>query len=676
MTKPAKFHLMRYFAIASLAAISAVTISIGRITWQLGDEQVREQEERLSAAYAQALTRFTGETLSEYLKVARTESINALANHDVSKKLYNEIAHVSRLHPVLRLDIMDINGVTVASTFTDDMNRNQSASIAFQTALSGEAVHVLQFHETFRLQRDVQFRDRHVFESYMPLRLQSNGTVEGVLTIYRDATPSLQQLRRSRIEFGITLISGAAALYVILMLAILRASRILRTAEENIRFHAYHDTLTGLPNRVTFQERVGQAILRAKRSKKPFGVMFLDLDRFKGINDSLGHDVGDEILKSAARRIQMAVRETDLVFRMGGDEFTVLLEQLDAPESAATVARRINTSMSVPTRVGDHEAGMMASVGIAVYPGDGETVEDLLKAADTAMYGAKELGGNQYHFYTHNMNRAAQVRWELESALHRAVNERQFLLYYQPKIACDSREVVGIEALLRWQHPTRGILPPTEFLPFLEQSGLIVPVGEWVVREACRQTKFWQENGVPLFRVSVNISARQFRADGFVEFVANELIATQLNPSFLEFELTESVLLDNPRAAIRKMQELKALGVTLSIDDFGSGYSSLNYLKHFPVDYLKVDKSFIAGLHTNTRDNAITLAIAGLARSLNLSIVAEGVETAEQVKLLKTQGYTELQGFLFAKPMEPSAIPSFVMTTQSNAVVEKSIEGA
>lgn len=674
MKTPKIFHLKRYFAITSLMAIIAVTVSVAKVAWDLGNANLLERETRTSEEFSRSFTSSIRTVLETFLTTAGKIPISSLAEHANSKKLDREVAHFTRISPVLKLTLFNKEGMAVYSTFTDETGQDIRGHIGFHTALSGGTVSELKFYDAFRLQRDVQLLGRHVYITYMPLRLVQNGPIDTVLALYRDVTPAVIQRKRSFKEIGLSLTSGAAALYLILLLAASRASNILKKAEENIRYHAYHDTLTGLPNRTTFQNRVSQAISRAKRSKMPFGVMFLDLDRFKSINDSLGHDIGDEILKAASRRIQLAVRETDSVYRLGGDEFTVLLENLDAAESAATVARRINTSMSVPTKVGDHEASMMASIGIATYPNDGETVDDLVKAADTAMYSAKDLGGSQFHFYTQEMNRGAQTRWELEAALQRAVLERQFLLHYQPKVACISREVVGIEALLRWQHPTRGILPPIEFLPFLEQSGLIVPVGEYVLREACRQTKCWQDSGVPVFRMSVNISIRQFRGDFFVDLITRILAETGLDAAFLELELTEGVLLDNPRLAIKKMEELKALGVTLSIDDFGSGYSSLSYLKHFPVDYLKVDKSFITDLQIGSKDNAITLAIAGLARSLNLGIVAEGVETAEQVRLLKTHGYNELQGYIIAKPMDPSAIPAFVMTTHTEALSEMILE--
>ena len=458
-----------------------------------------------------------------------------------------------------------------------------------------------------------------------------------------------------------------ALLYLFLYLIVRRADRLLVRQEQRrledaarMRHQAFHDPLTGLPNRASFHERLRDAVARAKRSGRPFGLMFIDLDRFKVINDSLGHSTGDQLLQVAARRIRAATRESDPVFRMGGDEFTVLLEGLETPEESAAVAERIVESFAVPSRVGEHELMVSPSIGLSTYPADANLPEDLVKAADTAMYRAKELGGCRFQFFAKGMNVAAMERLELETALQRALQQDQFTLYYQPKVRCTNGEIVGVEALLRWRHPSRGIVGPTEFIPFLEESGLILPVGEWVMREACRQNKRWQDEGRLAVRVSVNVSARQFRSELFTRLVRDVLQSTGLPAKYLELELTESLLVDNTAEAIRRMEELKELGVILSIDDFGTGYSSLSYLKHFPVDYLKVDRSFIADLHNNVRDDAIASSIAALARSLQLGVVAEGVEHPDQVEFLQRHGYDELQGFLFARPQPPETVEALL----------------
>jgi diguanylate cyclase (GGDEF)-like protein len=394
-------------------------------------------------------------------------------------------------------------------------------------------------------------------------------------------------------------------------------------------------------------------VKRARRQKQAFGIMFLDLDRFKTVNDSLGHDAGDKLLQIASDRLGRSIRETDMAFRMGGDEFTVVLENLDQADSAVVAANRIIESMSEPMLLNNHEVIVTPSIGISIYPKDDETPENLIKNADAAMYRAKADGRGRFEFYTADMNQAAIDRLEKETALQRALHNDEFVLHYQPKIDTFSNEVVGVEALLRWHRGNKGIVAPNEFIPYLENSGLIISVGEWVLRTACQQVKSWRDQSLPPLRLSVNISARQFRAESFVDVVAKILTETDMDPTHLELELTESVLVEDVDQAIHVMHELKNIGVKLSIDDFGTGYSSLSYLKQFPVDFLKLDRSFIVELQTNNKDAAITSAISALARRLNLGLVAEGVEEISQVDFLKQHGYNEMQGYYFAHPVPP-----------------------
>ncbi len=446
--------------------------------------------------------------------------------------------------------------------------------------------------------------------------------------------------------------------------------------EARIRFQAHHDALTGLPNRLNFVKGVKDAIKRAKRMQQPLGIIFLDLDRFKLVNDSLGLEAGDRLLQVASERVVSAVREADMVFRVGGDEFAVIMEGLDHAENAALAARRIIAAVAEPVKLQEHDLIVTASIGISTYPKDDDSAEQLIKDADAAMYRAKESGSNRYEFYTEDMNTTALQRLDLETALQKALHNDEFLLYYQPKVSSVSGGIVGIEALLRWSRPEKGIVPPDQFIPFLEDTGLIVPVGEWVLRTACVQNKRWQDMGLAPIRVSVNISARQFRTESFAKSVQRILNETGLNANYLELELTENLLIDNAEAAIAIMEELKGIGVSLSIDDFGTGYSSLNYLKRFPVDYLKIDRSFIVDLTTSEKDAAITSAIAALAHNLNLGLVAEGVEENDQVDFLRAHGYQEMQGFLFSRPVPAAELEKLITpnspTTMSQSVCENS----
>jgi diguanylate cyclase (GGDEF)-like protein len=381
--------------------------------------------------------------------------------------------------------------------------------------------------------------------------------------------------------------------------------------------------------------------------------MFIDIDRFKVINDSLGHEGGDAVLIEAAKRIRACLRASDTACRIGGDEFTVILEHLPTSEDAAQAATRLIQKFSEPLKVGGREIIVTASIGISIYPGATQDVQRLLKDANAAMHEAKESGRNRYVFYTKEMDARAQESLEYEMGLRKALQNSEFLVYYQPRVNTATGKVVGAEALLRWQHPSRGLVMPDSFIPLLEDTGLVIPVGEWVLRQACRQCQDWHDAGYTSLSVSVNLSMKQFRSGSLLASVQRALEESGLPPRFLELELTETVLVDDAEQALDLMRELKDIGVSISIDDFGTGYSSLNYLRRFPIDILKIDSSFIRDVVRNRGDAAITTTIAVMAKSLRLGILAEGVETREQARFLKTIGCHEMQGHLFG-----AAIPA------------------
>ena len=421
--------------------------------------------------------------------------------------------------------------------------------------------------------------------------------------------------------------------------------------EEQVRHQAYHDALTGLPNRAYFAERLGEAISLASRHSHTCALMFIDLDRFKIVNDSLGHQAGDALLKVVSTRIASCLRNSDLLFRMGGDEFTIILPAVATPEDAAIVASRVLESVAAPVSVHEHEFTVGATIGIAVYPGDGDDAKTLLKNADVAMYSAKESGRGSYAFYREAMNQRALDRLDLEAALRQGFRDGEFTLYYQPRLDAATRRVVGVEALLRWISPSRGVVLPGAFIGVLEDTGMMTIVGEWVLRSACTQACRWQELGMEPLRVSVNVSSQQFQSGSFVALVERVLRDTGVRPGLIELELTESLLISNAEQARATIGALKALGLWISIDDFGTGYSSLSYLRHFAVDYLKIDRSFVAELASSARDRAVATAIIELAKALDITVVAEGVETQAQAKFLSSVDCGELQGFLFCKPV-------------------------
>ena len=414
---------------------------------------------------------------------------------------------------------------------------------------------------------------------------------------------------------------------------------------------AQHDFLTGLPNRMFLNDRVTQAIALAPRHMKKVAVLFLDLDGFKHINDSLGHPIGDRLLQSVAKRLVDCVRGTDTVSRQGGDEFVVLLSEMEESEDAAIGARRMLQAVAEAHSVDHHDLHVTTSIGVSVFPDDGLDAETLIKNADTAMYQAKENGRQSYQFFKPSMNVRAVERQSIEESLRRALERQEFTLNYQPKISLRTGEITGAEALIRWTHPTRGPVSPAHFIPVAEDCGLILPIGNWVLREACRRARSWVDAGLPAISMAVNISAMEFRNDGFLDGVFSILQETSLDPKALELELTESVLMKNAGSTESILKALRSKGVQLAIDDFGTGYSSLSYLRKFPIDALKIDQSFVRQITTAPDETTIVTAVIGMGRSLKLRVVAEGVETQEELAFLQAQQCDEAQGYFFGRPV-------------------------
>lgn len=425
--------------------------------------------------------------------------------------------------------------------------------------------------------------------------------------------------------------------------------------EETIKFQAFYDSLTGLPNRALLKERIVIEISHSKQTNQKLAVMFLDLDRFKLINDTLGHDVGDKLLKEVAVRLKGCVGNDDTIARIGGDEFVVLLPGLVHGESVAQVASKILDAIRQPILIDNHELYLTISIGIAIYPEDGENDEALLTNADVAMYRAKEDGKNNFQLYTPALNEKALERLALENSLRRALEYNEFVVYYQPKVDGKTEEVVGMEALIRWQHPNWGLVPPLRFIPIAEETGLIKPIGEWVLRTACAHNKSLQNAGFPPLTIAVNLSSRQFELQDLTDMVSKILEETGLAAEYLELEITESIAMQNIDHTLRTISQLREMGVKFSIDDFGTGYSSLSQLNNFSVNKLKIDKSFVEKVDGNKDNSIIASTVLALGKSLELTVVAEGVETEEQVNFFKTNNCDEMQGYFFGRPMTKEA---------------------
>ncbi|TQK03331.1 EAL domain-containing protein [Herbaspirillum sp. SJZ107] len=437
-----------------------------------------------------------------------------------------------------------------------------------------------------------------------------------------------------------------------------------RDARNRLTYLAQYDPLTSLPNRRHLALGLEQALARASAQGRRAAVMFIDLDRFKNVNDMLGHGVGDQLLVQAAARLQACAREGELVARLGGDEFAVVLPDVSGDDDTAALAAEIIQSLAQPFYLQGQQLFVSASVGIASYPEHGDNAEILLKSADTAMYGAKNDGRNTYQFFARAMHENAALRLQTEAQLRQALERGEFLLHYQPKLDLAGATVSGFEALLRWNHPQRGLVPPLEFISILEDTGLILPVGEWVIGEVCRQLKAWQADGLPLAPVAINLSARQLQQDDLAGAIERIVVGAGVEPTLLEFELTESMLMTNPEAAVETLSRIKALGMRLSVDDFGTGYSSLAYLKRFPLDALKIDRTFVRDLPHDSDDALITKAVIRLAHSLNLKVVAEGVENVEQIRELEKYDCDEIQGYYVSRPLPAQGAAAMLVDKQ------------
>ncbi|MDH3285667.1 MAG: EAL domain-containing protein, partial [Acidobacteriota bacterium] len=446
-------------------------------------------------------------------------------------------------------------------------------------------------------------------------------------------------------------------------------------SQAKIRFLAFHDSLTGLPNREAFRKELQKALTHVQRHDRLAAALLIDLDNFKRINDTLSHRSGDMLLKIVADRLTGVLRGSDSIMRshpdsdqrnvarLGGDEFTILLSEVSRVEDAASVARRVLETISEPLQLGGQDLIITPSIGIAVFPHDGEDADTLLMSADTAMYHAKEAGGNSFQFYARSMNARMLEQLGLETRLRRAINDEEFIVHYQPQVDLRTGRIVGVEALLRWQNPELGMISPGQFIPLAEQTGLIGPLGEWALREACEQCQSWLADGFPPLRIAVNLSAIQFRQSSLAATVRDVLDESGLDPERLELELTESALMQNADTAMSTLEELSSMGVRLAVDDFGTGYSSLSYLKRFPVNALKIDRSFVGDVPADPGDVALISAIIALAKSLELNVVAEGVENHEQLEFLQSLDCDEAQGYLLARPVPADKLAQLLRET-------------
>ena len=689
------FRLLRYFSIASLASIAVAAALLGVFHRESAVRALVAMGESNNNALTRVLANSMWPRLVPYLAEAQDLSTAQLKQHPQREAFAAAlVAHLQGLS-VAKVKVYDLRGRTVFSTETRQIGDDKSANAGFLAARDGRVSSELTHRDQFSaFERVIENRD--LLSTYLPVRAAPGAPVTAVFEVYDDVTPFLARIEKTQRQTVAVVAGTLFLLYGVLFFIVRHADGVIRrqyrqreAAEEALRqsqatlerrvdertqalaatnaelenevaerrradqrvvHMAHHDALTGLPNRMLLADRVSQAIARAQRSERRLALLFLDLDRFKIVNDSLGHATGDLMLQTVATRLTGCLRDGDTAARLGGDEFIVSLPDIQDGTEAAAVAARILSELARPMVLGGQTLHADCSIGIALYPDDGDGADTLIRNADTAMYHAKESGRANCQFFNTQMTERVSRRLSTETSLRRGLERGEFRLHYQPLIDLSDGSVIGAEALLRWPQSDQRMLSPAEFIPVAEDTGLIVPLGEWVLREACRQAQAWQAQR-PGLRMAVNLSARQFQQDDLAGMVSRVLAETGLAPSLLELELTEGMLMQNVDAALATLAQLHRMGLRLAIDDFGTGYSSLSYLKRFPIDTLKIDRSFVRDIDTDPDDAAIVTAVVAMARSLHLEVTAEGVETAQQADFLQSLRCDHVQGFHFGRPM-------------------------
>ena len=683
------FRLLRHFALSGLAVVLVAAAVLGGVYRTVAERSLVQMGEENNTSLTLAMANALGPALAAYLDASRPLPAGDLANHPgLAGMRAAVLAHMRDVN-VVKVKVYDVAGRTVFSTEAKQIGEDKRGNAGFRAALAGRAASELTHRDRFSAFEQV-IEDRDVLSTYIPLRAANADAVQAVFEVYSDVTPFVKKIVRTQWLVTGAVLGVLLLLYAALFAVVRRAERILkaqyaereaaeealaaardtleqrveertaaleaevterRLAEARANYLAHHDELTGLPNRVLFMSKLQQAIGLAGRTGHSVAVLFLDLDRFKNVNDSLGHATGDALLKLVGALCAKELRDGDTVARTGGDEFIICLNHVATAEQAGGAARRILSGIAQGFDVGAHRLHVNASIGVTLYPADGADAETLVRNADTAMYYAKDNGRGSFHFFREQMTERVKRRLALEIGLRGAVERRELLLHFQPIVALESGRLVGAEALVRWIHPERGLVSPAEFIPVAEDMGLIGAIGEWVLEEACARAAKWATAGGHRPFISVNLSARQFHEGNLLAVVQKALARSGLAAAQLELEITESILMQQTDRTLQVLDELEALGVKLAIDDFGTGYSSLGYLKRFPVSTLKIDRSFLRDVARDEDDRAIVSAVMAMARSLNLTVTAEGVERTEQVAFLRELGCHQAQGYLYSRPV-------------------------
>ncbi len=693
-----RFPLVRYFSVAALAALVATSVLLGIVHEHQELESLTLMGESHNVALTKTFRNFLWQRFEPLVVSSRGLGTEALRANPELPGLREAVIKLMRDTQAVKVKVYNLEAMTLFSTDLKQVGESEARNAGFAEAAAGRVITALVHKDSFDAFEGV-IEDRDLISSYVPIR-DAHGKVEAVFELYRDVTALVAHMRDAQRMVIASVTLTMVALYALLFIIIRRAQTILdrqrtdlessldqiredntlldqrvqertaelsvanqlleseiserKSAELKLAFLAHHDPLTGLPNRILLQERIELAISRAKREKRSFAVFFIDLDNFKNVNDTLGHPLGDVLLQQVTSELLRHVRSVDTLARLGGDEF-ILVAEIDDQDHAEAVAQKLMAMFLQPYHLVDHEIYLGATIGISIFQRDGEDSHTLIRNADTAMYRGKAARRGSYRFYEPEMTASAEEHLRLDSMLRRALEGRELHLVYQPQVDMKSGGMVGVEALLRWQHPTMGSIPPSRFIPVAEESGFISELGIWVLRQACHQMRDWLDSGIDIPKIAVNVSARQFERGGFIDSVRAVLRETGIPAGRLELEITESAIMLTHNAH-ELLRGIRDIGVLLSIDDFGTGYSSLSYLKQLPIQKLKIDRSFVRDLECGGNDLAIVRSVIALARTMGLSTMAEGVENEGQARFLVQEGCEQAQGFLYSKPVSAGEI--------------------
>lgn len=675
------FRLLRYFSIASLVSMVLAAIVLGSLHRYFESGHLQEFGESHNIALARAFSNIVWPPFSSFAgKAARLDKEQLRSYTDIAR-LDQGVRAAMRNTTTVKVKLIYLDGRIIYSTDPTEIGADYSINPGFIKALQGGVQSELIHHDRFHgLNGEV--RNIDTLSSFVALRRSASEPVEGVLEVYTDVTEVLahdvEQQRLVTQSVAVVLV----ALYAILFFIVRHADAVIRrqyeqrlSAEQDLQHATTHDALTELPNRVLLQDRIRQSLAAAERNGTLLAVAYVDLDNFKNINNSLGHHVGDEVLKVMARRLTGCLRDGDTIARIGGDEYVVSLPDIHSSVNLFQIAKKMLNAISIPLEIAGRELHITASIGIAIYPEHGKDVDTLMRHADLAMYNAKHLGRNRHQVFVEHMSEQVQQQVQLEDEMWRALGGNEFVLYYQPIIDLKTGAIVGAEALLRWPNTHGTWMSPSDFIPMCERCGLIAPLSEWVLTEACSQLQSWRDSGHVMnnFTMAVNLSPRHFASSGLPGVIGEVIEHSEIDPRWLHLDISESLLTGMSESIRTNFEGIKKLGIKFSLDDFGTGFSSLGYLRNYPIDLLKIDRSLIRGLPDDADHAAIVTTIIALGNSLGLTVVAKGVETDEQVEFLRKQGCHQAQGFLFSRPLPPEEFFSLVQERRDMLITQSLI---